>query len=63
VHAIYLPLVVPLIAAVAARPLAERPPPRTAAWLLAGSALTLAAVEAAGHLHAFIEFGQAAAAS
>ena len=35
--AVYLPLVIPLLAAAAARPLAERLPPRTAAWLLAGS--------------------------
>ena len=35
--AIYLPLIVPLLAAAAARPLAERLPPRTAAWLLTGS--------------------------
>ena len=36
------PLVVPLIAAVAARPLADRLPPRTATWLLAISAAVLA---------------------
>jgi hypothetical protein len=40
----YLPLVSPLVAAVAARPLAERLPPRTASWVLialaAGLALT-----------------------
>lgn len=46
-YAIYLPLVVPLVAAIAARPLAERLPPRTAAWLLAVSALTLAAASSA----------------
>ena len=45
--AVYLPLVVPLLAALAARPLAERLPPRTAAWLLAGSALLLAAASSA----------------
>jgi Zn-dependent protease with chaperone function len=45
--AVYLPLVVPLLAAMAARPLAERLPPRTAAWLLAGSALVLAAASSA----------------
>jgi len=45
--AVYLPLVVPLLAAAAARPLAERLPPRTAAWLLAGSALVLAAASSA----------------
>ncbi len=44
---VYLPLVVPLLAAVAARPLAERLPPRTATWLLAGSAVTLAAASCA----------------
>ena len=33
--AIYLPLVVPLFAAAAARPLAERLPPVAATWLLA----------------------------
>jgi Zn-dependent protease with chaperone function len=47
VYVIYLPLLVPLVAAAAARPLAERLPPRTAAWLLAGSALTLAAASSA----------------
>lgn len=40
----YLPLISPLVAALAARPLAERLPPRTASWLLtvlaAGLALT-----------------------
>jgi hypothetical protein len=40
---VYLPLLVPLLAAAAARPLAERLPPRTATWLLAGSAVALAA--------------------
>jgi hypothetical protein len=40
---IWLPaLVIPLIAAGAARPLADRLPPRTATWLLAGSAVVLA---------------------
>ena len=39
---VYFPLVVPLLAAAAARPLAERLPPRTATWLLAGSAVALA---------------------
>jgi beta-lactamase regulating signal transducer with metallopeptidase domain len=37
-----LPLVIPLIAAGAARPLADRLPPRTATWLLAVSAVVLA---------------------
>jgi Zn-dependent protease with chaperone function len=36
------PLVIPVIAAVAARPLADRLPPRTATWLLAASAVVLA---------------------
>ncbi|MGH3301009.1 MAG: M48 family metalloprotease, partial [Streptosporangiaceae bacterium] len=36
------PLVIPLIAAGAARPLADRLPPRTATWLLATSAVVLA---------------------
>jgi Zn-dependent protease with chaperone function len=37
-----LPLVIPLIAAGAARPLADRLPPRTATWLLAASTVVLA---------------------
>jgi hypothetical protein len=45
--AIYLPLVVPLLAAVAARPLAERLPPVVATWLLAGSAIALALASSA----------------
>jgi Zn-dependent protease with chaperone function len=45
---IYLPLVVSVLAAVAARPLAERLPPRTAAWLLTGAAVVLAAATGAG---------------
>ena len=40
---VYLPLLVPLLAAIAARPLAERLPPATATWLLSVSALLLAA--------------------
>src|SRR5215469_6271832 len=40
---VWLPLVIPAIAAVAARPLADRLPPRTATWLLAVSAVILAA--------------------
>ncbi len=40
---VWLPLLIPLIAAGAARPLADRLPPRTATWLLAGSAVVLAA--------------------
>jgi hypothetical protein len=45
--AIYLPLAVPLLAAVAAWPLAERLPPVAATWLLALSALVLAAASSA----------------
>jgi len=44
---IYLPLVLPLLAAAAARPLAGRLPPAAASWLLAGSALALAAASSA----------------
>jgi Zn-dependent protease with chaperone function len=44
---IYLPLVLPLLAAAAARPLAGRLPPAVASWLLAGSALVLAAASSA----------------
>ncbi len=42
----YLPLIFPVVAALAARPLAERLPPRTAAWVLTAvaSGLTLAAL-------------------
>jgi Zn-dependent protease with chaperone function len=40
--AVYLPLVVPVFAALAARPLADRLPPGAATWLLAASALVLA---------------------
>src|SRR5487761_1179343 len=45
--AFYLPLVVPLLAAVAARPLAERLPPVAATWLLTVGALALAAASSA----------------
>jgi beta-lactamase regulating signal transducer with metallopeptidase domain len=45
--AIYLPLVIPLLAAVAARPLADRLPPKAATWLLAASALALALASSA----------------
>lgn len=45
---VYLPLVVSVLAAVAARPLAERLPPRTATWLLTGAAVVLAAATGAG---------------
>jgi Zn-dependent protease with chaperone function len=40
---VWLPLVIPAIAALAARPLADRLPPRTATWLLAASSVILAA--------------------
>jgi Zn-dependent protease with chaperone function len=46
-YAVYLPLAVPLLAALAARPLARRLPPTAATWLLAGSALALAAASSA----------------
>lgn len=45
--ALYLPLVLPLIAALAARPLAERLPPKLATWLLAAGAMALAAASTA----------------
>jgi Zn-dependent protease with chaperone function len=45
--AVYLPLLVPLLAAVAARPLADRLPPVAATWLLVLSALALAAASSA----------------
>ncbi|HEX6449793.1 MAG TPA: M56 family metallopeptidase [Trebonia sp.] len=44
---VYLPLVVPLLAAVAARPLSERLPPAAATWLLSVSAVLLAAASSA----------------
>ena len=44
---VYLPLVLPLLAAVSARRLAEWLPPRTATWLLTGSAVALAAASGA----------------
>jgi Zn-dependent protease with chaperone function len=44
---VYLPLAIPLIAAASARRLAERLPPRTATWLLAGSSLALATASCA----------------
>jgi Zn-dependent protease with chaperone function len=44
---VYLPLLVPLLAAAAARPLADRLPPVAATWLLAASAITLAAASSA----------------
>jgi Zn-dependent protease with chaperone function len=45
--AVYLPLVVPAFAALAARPLADRLPPAAATWLLAVSALALALASSA----------------
>ena len=45
--AVYLPLIVPAFAALAARPLADRLPPAAATWLLAGSALALALASSA----------------
>lgn len=44
---VYVPLAIPLIAALTARPLAERLPPRTATWLLAASAVLLAGASCA----------------
>jgi Zn-dependent protease with chaperone function len=45
--AIYLPLVMPLLAAVSAWPLAERLPPAAATWLLVLSSVALAAASSA----------------
>ncbi|WP_030275384.1 M56 family metallopeptidase [Streptomyces sp. NRRL B-24484] len=45
--AVYLPLVLPLLAAVLARPLGERLPPRQATWLLTAGSLVLAAASTA----------------
>lgn len=45
--AVYLPLVVPLFAALVARPLADRLPPVVATWLLAASAVALALASSA----------------
>jgi beta-lactamase regulating signal transducer with metallopeptidase domain len=45
--AVYLPLLMPLLAAVAARPLAARLPPAVATWLLVLSALALALASSA----------------
>jgi Zn-dependent protease with chaperone function len=44
---IYLPLLVPVLAAVAARPLAARLEPRLATWLLTGTTVALAAFSTA----------------
>lgn len=48
--AVWIPLLVPLLAAPAARRLADALPPRAAAWLLAGTAVTLAACSTAALL-------------
>lgn len=45
--AVYVPLFIPVLAALAARPLADRLPPATATWLLAASALALALASSA----------------
>jgi hypothetical protein len=45
--AVYLPLVIPVLAALAARSLADRLPPVAATWLLAGSSVVLAAASSA----------------
>jgi len=45
--AVYLPLVIPALAALAARPLADRLPPAAATWLLAASSLVLAVASSA----------------
>ncbi len=45
--AVYLPLIVPALAAFAARPLADRLPPAAATWLLTASALALAVASSA----------------
>jgi hypothetical protein len=44
---VYLPLVIPVLAALAARPLADRLPPVAATWLLTGSSLALALASSA----------------
>src|SRR6202008_1844395 len=44
---VYLPLVIPVLAALAARPLADRLPPAVATWLLAASSLALALASSA----------------
>ncbi|MFK0050381.1 M56 family metallopeptidase [Streptomyces sp. NPDC090741] len=46
-YVVYLPLLFPLLAALAARPLGERLPPRLATWLLTTAALLLAAASTA----------------
>ena len=44
---VYLPLVIPVLAALAAKPLGDRLPPVAATWLLAGSSLALALASSA----------------
>lgn len=44
---VYVPLLLPVVAMVAARPLAGRLPPVWATWLLTGSAVALAAASSA----------------
>jgi hypothetical protein len=44
---VYLPLVIPVLAALGARPLGDRLPPAAATWLLAGSSLALALTSSA----------------
>ena len=46
-YLVYLPLALPALAALAARPLARRLPPVITTWLLAGSAIALAAASSA----------------
>jgi len=45
--AVYLPLVIPVLAALAAGPLADRLPPAAATWMLAASSLVLALASSA----------------
>jgi Peptidase family M48 len=45
--AVYLPLLIPVLAALAARPLANRLPPAAATWVLVASSLALAAASSA----------------
>src|SRR5580692_2025239 len=45
--AVYIPLIIPALAALAARPLGSRLPPSAATWLLAASTLVLALTSSA----------------
>jgi hypothetical protein len=57
---LYLPLMIPALAGMAARPLAARLEPRQATWLLTSAAVAgVAALEAARDLHALLELAQA----